>query len=73
MIIPTAEFDPMFANDGIPFREKMLAYLEREFADLLRGPARDLIDSAREAEAPVPSSDRLKQVIHPPEENRNVA
>jgi hypothetical protein len=71
MIIPTAEFDPMFANDGIPFREKMLAYLEREFADLLRGPGRDLIDATREAH--VPSSDRPKQVIHPPEENRNVA
>lgn len=35
MIIPTAEYDPMFAEDGIPFREKMLRYIERNFTDLL--------------------------------------
>ncbi len=35
MIIPTAEFDPMFADDGVPFAEKMNAYIVREFADLL--------------------------------------
>ncbi len=38
MIIPTPEFDPLFAQDGVPFREKMNAYIAREFADLL-GPA----------------------------------
>ena len=38
MIIPTPEFDPLFARDGVPFREKMNAYIAREFADLL-GPA----------------------------------
>lgn len=37
MIIPTPEFDPMFADDGVPFREKMIAYIEREFSDIL-GP-----------------------------------
>ncbi|WP_437227077.1 hypothetical protein SH661x_000163 [Planctomicrobium sp. SH661] len=35
MIIPTPEFDPFFAQDGVPFREKMNAYIQREFADLL--------------------------------------
>lgn len=35
MILPTPEFDPMFANDGIPFRTKMLARIEQEFSDLL--------------------------------------
>ena len=35
VIIPTAEFDPMFADDGISFRTKMIEYIEREFADLL--------------------------------------
>ena len=35
MIIPTPEFDPMFADDGIPLRTKMVQYIEREFADLL--------------------------------------
>lgn len=37
MIIPTAEYDPMFADDGKPFRTKMIQYIEREFSDLL-GP-----------------------------------
>jgi hypothetical protein len=36
MIIPTPEFDPLFADDGIPFRVKMLRFIEREFADLLQ-------------------------------------
>ena len=35
MIIPTPEFDPMFANDGTPFRTKMTRWIEREFQDLL--------------------------------------
>lgn len=35
MIIPTPEFDPLFAQDGVPFREKMNAYIAREFSDLL--------------------------------------
>jgi len=35
MIIPTADFNPMFADDGVPFREKMLAYIQQEFGDLL--------------------------------------
>lgn len=35
MIIPTPEFDPFFARDGVPFREKMLAYLQQEFAELM--------------------------------------
>jgi hypothetical protein len=42
MIIPTAEFDPMFADNGIPFRTKMLAYIAQEFADLL-GDGRRLL------------------------------
>jgi hypothetical protein len=40
MILPTPEFDPMFADDGIPFRTKMLAYIEREFFDILGDPRR---------------------------------
>ncbi|QDU97021.1 hypothetical protein [Lignipirellula cremea] len=39
MIIPTPEFDPMYAHDGIPFEQKMIAYIDREFSDLL-GPRR---------------------------------
>ena len=35
MIIPTPEFDPLFAEDGISFRTKMIEYIKREFADLL--------------------------------------
>ena len=35
MIIPTAEYDPMYADDGVPFRAKMIRYIEREFADIL--------------------------------------
>ncbi len=44
MIIPTPEYDPLFANDGVPFRTKMLAYIDREFADLL-GNRRGLLQS----------------------------
>ncbi len=35
MIIPTPEFNPMFAHDGIAFRDKMIAYIQQEFADLI--------------------------------------
>jgi hypothetical protein len=42
MIIPTAEYDPLFADDGIPFRTKMIQYIEREFSDLL-GSRRGLL------------------------------
>ena len=31
MIIPTPEYDPMFADDGVPFRDKMIDYIKREF------------------------------------------
>ena len=44
MILPTPEFDPMFADDGIPFRIKMLGYIEQEFADIL-GDHRRLLHS----------------------------
>lgn len=71
MIIPTAEFDPMFANDGTPFREKMLAYLEHEFAELLHGPARDLLQQKQDSLKT--SSDLRVQIASPPEENRFVA
>lgn len=39
MIIPTAEYDPLFARDGIPFSEKMVDYIEREFGELLGADA----------------------------------
>lgn len=42
MIIPTPQFDPLFADDGTPFRTKMVRYIEREFADLL-GDRRHLL------------------------------
>jgi len=35
MIIPTPEFDPMFADDGIPLRTRMIQYIKREFGDVL--------------------------------------
>ena len=46
MIIPTPEYDPLFANDGVPFRTKMLAYIDREFPDLL-GNRRGLLHSEK--------------------------
>jgi len=51
MIIPTPEFDPMFADDGVPFRTKMIQYIEREFSDLL------------EPYADVPQTDRVRRAI----------
>jgi hypothetical protein len=44
MIIPTPEFDPLFAEDGISFRTKMIEYIKREFADVL-GPRIGLLRS----------------------------
>ena len=44
MILPTPDFDPLFAEDGVPFRDKMLAYIEREFSDIL-GDRRRLLRS----------------------------
>jgi hypothetical protein len=44
MIIPTADYNPMFAKDGIPFREKMIQYILREFGDTL-GPRAGLLHS----------------------------
>jgi hypothetical protein len=44
MILPTPEFDPLFADDGMPFRTKMLDYIEQEFADIL-GDHRRLLHS----------------------------
>ncbi len=35
MIIPTPEFDPLFADDGVPFGDKMREYIQCEFADIL--------------------------------------
>lgn len=49
MIIPTADFDPMFADDGVPFRTKMVAYIREEFADLLE-PRRGLLQNAADVE-----------------------
>jgi hypothetical protein len=45
MIIPTPEFDPLFAVDGKPFQEKMWGYIRREFADLL-GPQLTSLDAS---------------------------
>jgi hypothetical protein len=46
MIIPTSDYDPLFADDGVPFRTKMMQYIEREFADLL-GSRRGLLKHAQ--------------------------
>lgn len=35
MIIPTPEYDPLFADDGVPFSEKMRQTIRREFSDVL--------------------------------------
>jgi len=35
VIIPTPEFDARFADDGVPFRTKMIAWIQSEFADVL--------------------------------------
>lgn len=50
MIIPTPDFDPLFAEDGIPFQKKMIEYISREFADLL-GPQLGLLQSEKGLEA----------------------
>lgn len=42
MIIPTPEYDPMYADDGTPFQEKMVDYIAREFGDML-GPRLTLL------------------------------
>jgi len=42
MIIPTPEYDAMYAGDGVPFRAQMIRYIEREFGDMLRGPGGQL-------------------------------
>jgi len=44
MIIPTPDYDPMFADDGVPFRTKMIQYIKREFSDVL-GPRIGLLDT----------------------------
>lgn len=44
MIIPTPDFDPLFAEDGIPFGLKMRQFIQREFADQL-GPYTALLEA----------------------------
>ena len=39
VIIPTPEFAPMFAEDGIPFRAKMIEYIERRICRSARQQA----------------------------------
>jgi hypothetical protein len=63
MIIPTPEFDPLFAHDGIPFQQKMCAYIRREFADLL-GSDVTLPDNAG-------GPDQLSRLPIPPRDDRN--
>jgi hypothetical protein len=62
VIIPTPEFDPLFTEDGIPFRTKMTEYIMREFADLL-GPRIGLLQS----------DEGLKTLagMYPPEESES--
>lgn len=67
MIIPTPDFDPLFAEDGIPFRIKMLAYIRREFADLL-GPLTmfDLHDDGSAGPGQGPHAQIFAPVATPP-------
>jgi hypothetical protein len=44
MIIPTPEFDPFYAHDGIPFQQKMLERIQRDYADLLAQDANSLLE-----------------------------
>lgn len=66
MIIPTPEYNPLFADDGEPFREKMIAYIQREFGDLL-GPRAALLKTeaglktlAEQTRLPARSGDQSK-------------
>ena len=34
MIIPTPEFDPLFADEGVPFKSRMLQYIHNEFGGM---------------------------------------
>jgi len=34
MIIPTPEYDPMYAHAGVSFRAKMIRCIERKFGDM---------------------------------------
>ena len=69
MIIPTAKFDPMFAEDGVPFRTKMLRYIQREFADIVDQDVRALQSdsdlAALSDAALVRLQRRVWQVYHP--------
>ena len=51
MIIPTPDFDPLFAQDGIPFAEKMQVYIHREFGDLLQHHHLERLDNPRNTES----------------------
>ena len=64
MIIPTPDFDPLFADDGIPFRTKMLGYIEQEFSDIL-GDRRRLLasDSGLERLAEVMTSQLSREAV----------
>ena len=67
MIIPTADFNPMFARDGVLFRDKMLAYIGREFGDLLASqPAaaaavKQLAEESAVATLPLPQRTASRQ------------
>jgi hypothetical protein len=57
MIIPTPEYDPLFADDGVPFREKMVRYIRREYADLL-GQDPELAHRIERLESPLCANSR---------------
>ncbi|MGE0606716.1 MAG: hypothetical protein AB7O62_06275 [Pirellulales bacterium] len=63
MIIPTAEFDPLFARDGVPFRTKMVEYIQQEFADIL-GPRMHQLEREIE-EHPMGACLQSSRVLHP--------
>jgi len=49
MIIPTPEFDPFFAPGEPSFRERMVAYIEREFSGLITTDLQQAISTLQPA------------------------
>lgn len=60
MIIPTADFDPLFAPDGPPFAERMQAYIRSEFAELLEHGSDETALSATPPAAHLADADRIR-------------
>ena len=72
MIIPTPEYDPMFADDGALFRTGIIQYIHREFSDvagshLQRLPVKTVWKHSRESARYDPATrhdKRTRREIH---------